>query len=120
MSIGIFFWFASLVGVANTVYLSAQNVEQDRSDSIVLVFLSQNCPCSKGHVKHLNELALRHKNVKFYAVVSEPINQRNKESVQKYFTKERFAFPIVEDNRQFLVRKFGALKTPHVLSLIHI
>ena len=83
----------------------------------ILVFLSQKCPCSCSHVSHLNELSQKHKNISFFGVISEPVDQENQNEVVNYFKKENFAFPIIRDDQQVLVNQYGALKTPHSIIL---
>jgi len=117
MLIGSFVWLSVFVSSAAQTHLTAQVVEQSRAKHKVIVFLSQKCPCSRGHVAHLNELYRKHSEVAFYGVISEPVNAKNKKAVKAYFTKERFAFPIIRDDEQNLVKKYKALKTPHVTFL---
>jgi len=114
MFMGLFFWSTALSSALGQSFQTPHTIEQDKSAYKAVVFLSQKCPCSKGHVDHLNELVAQHPDVKFYGVISEPVTSKNKKEVGAYFTHKRFSFPIVRDDRQVLVKKYGALKTPHV------
>lgn len=87
----------------------------DESEVKALVFLSEKCPCSKSHIKHLNDLVLKHPRVSFYGVISEPFrNDMERAKINDYFTKDRFKLQIISDPSQVLVKKYKALKTPHV------
>jgi len=114
MYVGLFIWSLALFSVTGHSFQKPEVIAKDKSDYKAVVFLSQSCPCSKGHVDHLNQLASQHPKVKFYGVISEPVTTKNKKDIESYFTDERFSFPIVRDDNQFLVKKYGALKTPHV------
>lgn len=87
----------------------------DKSETKVLVFLSEKCPCSVSHINHLNALVSEYKDVSFYGVISEPAQNKEQEKVLlSYFTEENFKLPLIEDVNQTLVTKYKALKTPHV------
>jgi len=103
--------------MADQAYLKHEVFEKDKSANKAVVFLSQICPCSNGHVRHLNQLISKHPKVSFFGVISEPVTSKNKKEIEAYFTQKRFSFPIIRDDEQFLVKKYGALKTPHVTLL---
>ncbi|MGH1468043.1 MAG: redoxin domain-containing protein [Bdellovibrionales bacterium] len=97
------------------VYNTPDTFLNDKTETKVLVFLSEKCPCSISHINHLNDLVEEHSSVKFYGVISEPAQSKEQEEmIQSYFTKENFKFPIISDPKQTLVSKYKALKTPHV------
>lgn len=113
-------WLAILLSVVvqqSLAYENVSKVQADKRDHKILVFLSQKCPCSQSHVNHLNGLAKKHKDIAFFGVITEPINKDNQEAINEYFTSQRFQFPLIEDSTQTLVKKYGALKTPHVTLL---
>lgn len=81
----------------------------------VVVFLSAKCPCSKGHEDRLKALAGAFPQFQFVGIhsnVDEPM-----ELVSSHFKQARFPFPVIEDPKQILADRFGALKTPHVFIL---
>lgn len=80
----------------------------------VLIFLSKDCPCSRSHVEHLNELSETHKSVNFFAVITDVIDGDNHKDIESYFHKNIIRFPIIQDTEQKLIKAYGALKTPHV------
>lgn len=77
-----------------------------------LIFISAECPCSKAHIAHINEITKRHPQIKnFYVATESPLTQKH---IQYY--KESGLNPIV-DEKQILIKKFKALKTPHSIIL---
>lgn len=95
-------------------------VEQFTEDSNpikVLVFLSYQCPCSQSHIQHLNDLALKYRQIKFYGVITDIFTQASSADIQGYFSSKNFKFPIIKDEEQDLIRKYRALKTPHTVIL---
>jgi hypothetical protein len=114
MYIGLFVWSLAFSSVAEQTYLTNETFEQDKAANKAVVFLSQVCPCSNSHVEHLNKLISEHPEVSFYGVISEPVTNKNKKAIEAYFNKDRFSFPLIRDDKQVLVKKYGALKTPHV------
>lgn len=82
-----------------------------------MVFLSKNCPCSNSHVDHINEMAKKYKDIALYGVITDAFDDSSEKEIQEYFTGARFGFPIIKDPEQVLVKKYGALKTPHAILL---
>lgn len=107
--IGSFIFFSSI----SFALLNPEDFDRDQSELKVLVFLSSECPCSRSHGEHLNTLADKNKKISFYAVITDKITKNKKESILEYYTKT-FKVPIIKDEKQILVKKFNALKTPHV------
>lgn len=99
-------------------YLKFQDFENESSKYKMVVFLSEKCPCSKSHIDHLKEIIVKHPELKVYGVVSEPA-QSDKEAKIKavYFKNTDFGFPIINDSKQVLVKKYKAFKTPHAVLL---
>ncbi len=96
-------------------FQSPEAFEQNKSDLKVLVFLSEKCPCSRSHVDHLNKIFKENPGVGIYGVISAPPQtEEEKEMVKEYFSSSNFKFPLIEDPNQLLVKKYKALKTPHV------
>lgn len=101
-----------------TEYVQPSVFMNDKSEYIALAFLSESCPCSKSHIAHVKELMKAYPELSFYGVVSEPAqNPEQKANKDEYFLKTNFGFPIIEDQEQKLVKKYKALKTPHVVLL---
>ncbi len=95
-------------------FKSAKDFEEDSSPLKAVVFLSPDCPCSRSHVEHLNQIVKEYPNLKLYGLISEPAEGDSKLRNNEYFSEKNFAFPIIDDPKQVLVKKYGALKTPHV------
>ena len=80
----------------------------------VVLFLSARCPCSSSHENHLQDLAKRFSDFQFIGVHSNT-DEPESEAVQHF--KNKFSFPIIQDNGAKLADSFKALKTPHVFVL---
>ncbi len=91
--------------------------ENNLSEYKVLIFLSKNCPCSRSHVRHLNELHESSDKVAFFGVITDMITPENRQDIDNYYSKKSFGFPLIQDEDQVLVKKYDALKTPHVVLL---
>lgn len=114
----LFFLASFFMRIADAKYLTPEAFENEKSAYKMLVFLSESCPCSKSHISHIQDLKQEYKNLKIFGVVSEPPqNEKQKLKKDQYFLKTDFGFPIIEDPKQFLVSKYKALKTPHVVLL---
>lgn len=117
ITIFISFLFSVRVFAAND-YLKPDVFENEKASLKMLVFLSEKCPCSKSHIAHVQELMDHYKELKVYGVISEPARNQKEEKIKNsYFQNEKFGFPIINDQEQFLVKKYQALKTPHVVLL---
>jgi hypothetical protein len=113
LAVALAILFTSLCSRADYVDISA--FEKDTSRWKALVFLSEACPCSRSHINHLNELQEKYPELKIFGVISEPPkNEEEKKDVDKYFKGTAFKFPILADDKQVLVGRYGALKTPHL------
>ncbi len=112
--------FAFFLGVALFAWQALSHsdfssFEKDSSDYKLLVFLSKDCPCSRSHVTHLNQLSSEFKNISFYGVITDTINDNNSESIYAYYSAPQFTFPLLQDREQKLIKQYNALKTPHVI-----
>ena len=74
--------------------------------------MSSNCPCSKSHFDHLNQLSKKNPDVLFVGFQSDK-NEKLAKSIQ-YYSKFKIDFPIIDDTNLVWANKFNALKTPHV------
>lgn len=103
---------------ASRSYFSPENFEQESSKYKLAVFLSEKCPCSRSHIRHVKDLMLQYPDLKVYGVISEPAQTAKEQKLKDdYFLKKDFGFPIINDPGQILVKKYQALKTPHVTLL---
>lgn len=92
---------------------------KDEKKIKVLIFLSATCPCSKSHLPHINDLQKRFPQVGIYGVMSDRIEKsEDRARLEKYYLNKEVRIPIIEDQEQILVKKYGALKTPHVTILV--
>lgn len=96
-------------------YVGPEAFEKDSSPWKALIFLSESCPCSRSHILHLNELQEKYPGLKIYGIVSEPPEDEvSRQRVDSYFHGDIFKFPIINEPSQSLVKRYRALKTPHV------
>lgn len=82
----------------------------------VLVFLSARCPCSNSHTAELKQLSQDYPEFQFVAVHSN--TEESIEESKKYFSEQKFSFPIIEDHKQVLAEEYKALKTPHAFVVL--
>jgi hypothetical protein len=110
-------WFLGLClgGPIGQADPGRQQIENNSSPLKAVVFLSAFCPCSRSHVEHLNQLSEQYSDLQVFAVIADPIDASNEVEVSEYFSREHFQFPVLEDRQQDLLRKYQALKTPHVV-----
>jgi len=111
-------WVLSIliISLNASAFVTVSEFENSTSPIKILVFLSKECPCSRSHAEHLNELSTENKDHSFFGVITDKIESSNKESIEEYFNSS-FKFPIIKDEDQKLVKAFAALKTPHVTIL---
>ena len=84
---------------------------QTNKDPTVVIFLSKDCPCSKGNLDYINQLSLKFKNIKFIGVHSKKYSTN--EDVEQYLADKKLNFPIYNDPDLKIADQFKALKTPH-------
>ena len=102
----------------NVLALETQdNFFKNSSDVKVLVFLSKDCPCSKSHVKHLNQLHEDFPFIAMFGVIADSVDKEQDQEAANYFSSKNFKFPLLGDPEQKLIKQFKALKTPHVVVL---
>lgn len=78
----------------------------------VIMFLSKDCPCSKGNLDYLNNLSREFKDFSFIGVHSK--KGSNAEEVNAYLQDKKLNFDVVNDSDLKIADQFKALKTPHV------
>lgn len=111
------FYTLILFSMNSHAYETYSSFDNDTAAIKVLVFLSKDCPCSRSHVQHLNELSDSFKTAHFYGVISDPIESSTKASIGSYFNSQTFRFSVISDPEQKLIKAYQALKTPHVTVL---
>ncbi len=98
-------------------YDSVDSFMQKNDPVKALVFLSKDCPCSRSHVDHLNQVSREFPSIPIYGVITDTVGPLNQQSLTDYFNIKNFYFPLIKDSEQKLVQQFKALKTPHVVLL---
>ena len=92
------------------------NLHSFKGKSVVLVFLSFECPVSSSYASVLNDLAktFADKNVAFLAVAP---TQDERSDVAKQAKEFRLSFPVVHDADLKVARSLGAKTVPEVFVL---
>ena len=99
-------------------FSKTEDALNDSSPQQVLVFLSKDCPCSRSHIQHLNQLARDYKKkVSFFGVITDLFDGDQDAEIESYYGDKGFEFPLIRDDQQTLIKKYKALKTPHVVLL---
>jgi thiol-disulfide isomerase/thioredoxin len=91
--------------------------EWSKSRAVVVFFTTTDCPISNSYVPEMNRIRAEYGNrgVAFYAVQAD-ITIRDGE-VRKHAIEFGFAFPVLFDPKQMLVRLAGATATPEAAVL---
>src|SRR5438067_9050319 len=91
--------------------------EWTKSRAVVLFFTTTDCPLSNSYVPEMNRIRADYSNrgVAFYAVQTDTTIPDIE--VRKYVTEFGFAFPVLLDPKQLLVRWTGATATPEAAVL---
>jgi peroxiredoxin len=98
----------------NAVSLSkktTENLSLKGDKATVVIFLSKDCPCSKGNLDYINQLSQEFKNFRFIGIHSKL--HSTVEDVQNYLQDKKLNFEVYNDNDLKIADQFKALKTPH-------
>lgn len=83
--------------------------QQSEKDFRVLVFVSQDCPCSLSHEAHLNELAREFSDQVEFVAIQAPVVTFD--SAKKHYSN--YSMPALIDKDFELITKLKAYRTPH-------
>jgi peroxiredoxin len=91
--------------------------EWSNKQAIVIFFTTTDCPLSNSYVPEMNRIQKDYstRGVEFYAVQTDTTVAATE--VQRHARDFGFAFPVLLDERQVLVRLTGATTTPEVAVL---
>ena len=81
----------------------------------VLIFISKDCPCSKGNLSYVDNLSIQFPNYQFIGIHSKK-NSSNDE-VLHYIQDKNLHFDVYNDFDLKLANTYKALKTPHAFIL---
>lgn len=87
---------------------------QGQMPSVVL-FLSKDCPCSKGNIDYINELSRQFPNFRFLGIHSK--KKTPYDEIAAYLNDTKLDFEVYADNDLSIADQFKALKTPHIFIL---
>lgn len=85
---------------------------KDSQKPAVIMFLSKECPCSKGNLDYLNELTRQFPEYSFIGVHSKRGSKN--EEISNYLQDKKVPFDVLNDADLKIADQFKALKTPHV------
>lgn len=119
----LFLYLCSLQVFANfsVENITSYSLKKNANESIslknadvptVVVFLSKDCPCSKGNLDYLNQLSLEFKNFRFIGIHSK--KDSKSEEIAAYLQDKKLNFDVYNDSDLKVTDQFKALKTPHV------
>lgn len=94
--------------------VSSLELKKDKVGN-VLIFISKDCPCSKGNLNYINQLVLDYPDYNFVAVHTK--KDVSSKDVQAYIQDKKLNFDIVNDADLKIANVYNALKTPHVFIL---
>lgn len=91
--------------------------EWQRSGAVVLFFITTDCPISNSYVPEMNRIAAAYsaQGVRFYAVVAD--TETSLEDIRKHAQEFGYAFPVLLDPHQVLVKLTKAEITPEAAVL---
>jgi uncharacterized membrane protein len=84
---------------------------QNTKKASVVIFISKDCPCSKGNLSYINKLAEEFKDFNFIGIHSKK-NASDKE-LMAYIADKNLSFKTYNDPDLKIADDFKALKTPH-------
>lgn len=100
----------------DTQGLDHNSAEWKTAKAVVLFFVTTDCPIANGYVPEMNRIhdAYSQRGVQFYAVQADVSVA---DEVARYAKDYRYAFPLLLDPQQVLVRYTGARITPQAAIL---
>lgn len=79
---------------------------------LVVMFISKDCPCSRGNLDYLDVLSNEFKSFHFIGIHSK--KDTKSEDITSYLQDKKLSFEVFNDNDLKIADQFKALKTPHV------
>ena len=109
--------FAQPFAVRDTTGSVHTSAEWSGHPAIVLFFVAPECPLSNGYVPEMNRIqeAYGKRGVLVYAIL--PDSDALPDAAARYASDYRYAFPMLLDREQALVRLAGATVTPQAAVL---
>lgn len=110
--------FAKITSISGQSLQNKQDVSYQINEfkkDVVIIFLSKDCPCSKGNLSYINELSKNYPNFKFIGIHAK--KDSTIEQLRDYLADKKINFEMINDNDMKMTNAFGALKTPHAFIL---
>lgn len=102
--------YSSIAGYKTLNNFTEPSVNFEPDVLTVVLFISNECPCSNSHLDHLKELTRQYSAVSFVAVHTG--EHRNISTIEEYYRSKNLNFAVLADSEQKLIREFKALRTP--------
>jgi len=108
---------AARFDLVDTTGVAHSSADWSRGKAVVLYFVATDCPIANSYVPEMNRIhdEYAHKGVEFFAVQADVTAPRD--TVAKYAAEFRYAYPMLLDPQQQLIRFTGASVTPQVAIL---
>jgi hypothetical protein len=84
---------------------------EQMSKPAVFVFLSKDCPCSRGNLSYIQNLSQTYPDFRFIGIHSK--RGTNLAEVKEYLADKDFKIEVLNDSQLEIASLFKALKTPH-------
>ncbi|MBP9679780.1 MAG: redoxin domain-containing protein [Bacteriovorax sp.] len=114
-----FLWASPVIETIQAYSLTRKTTEtlllSKAQKPTVVVFLSKDCPCSKGNLDYINELAQQFTSFRFIGIHSK--KQTTPDEVNLYLQDKNIRFDVFNDPDLTIADQFKALKTPHAFIL---
>ena len=81
----------------------------------VLIFISKDCPCSKGNLSYIDTLSIQFPDYRFIGIHSK--KNSSDDEVLHYIEDKNLHFDVYNDSDLKLANTYKALKTPHAFIL---
>lgn len=78
---------------------------------LVFIFLSKDCPCSKGNLGYIDQLSREYPEFSFRGIHAK--KGTGNEEIRQYLSDKKLSFPVYNDSLLHATNLFNALKTPH-------
>lgn len=115
----IFFLFACNKSENNLLLLDVDGneIRAAESKTIVLFFLSTDCPLSESYLTQIKEFQDTYSKEQFFFCQVYPGNFLNSKDLKSFLSKYKIAMPVAYDSENKLCVKLNAKATPQVVVL---
>ena len=116
MSYSLSTFASEIISPFKALELTSNQIQQfdfsKASNPTVVAFISKDCPCSKGNIPYLKDLANQYK--QFHFLVVHAKKDTTNLEVINYLKTNHVDFQAINDDKLSITNTFSALKTPHI------